>query len=71
MWNWILIFLELKLTEHEKTILKAVDKKQKHLAEYGGRIVVSKRGAIRDEFETDAGRVAYYKSLRGKVDVED
>lgn len=54
--------------EERERFIRAVKKKEKRLAKYGGRIHVSNRGAIRDVFETDEGRNAYYREIISEFD---
>lgn len=58
---WLLRLLGIIPTKEEKEILSHVRRKQRRLAKYGGRIVVGRGFSIRDEFETEEGRKAYYR----------
>lgn len=70
MLNWLLRLFGLDLTDEEREFLKNVDAKQKRLAKHGGRIVVTDRGAIYDQFDTEEGRVAYEKEVRARTGIK-
>ncbi|CAM0064124.1 hypothetical protein VPHK460_0259 [Vibrio phage K460] len=64
MWKFLRKLLGLELSSQELEILKAVETKQRHLKEFGGRIVITSKGGFRDEFDTKEGKSLYYKSIK-------
>lgn len=65
--KWLLRLLGLELSPEEKRLNDALTAKIEEMKKYGGRIVVSKGGGIRDEFDTEEGRAAYYKAVTSRV----
>ena len=65
--KWLLKLFGLELSPEEKRILTALDHKSAEMVKYGGKIVVSNSGAIRDEFETEEGRAQYYRMVLNRA----
>ncbi|MFT1654833.1 hypothetical protein ACOKQT_17935 [Vibrio cholerae] len=69
--KWLLKLLGLTLSPEEKKILDAANRKAAEMAKYGGRMVISDSGGIRDEFETEKGSAQYYRAIIKRAMKED
>lgn len=69
--KWLLKLLGLTLSPEEKRDIEVLKQKAAEMAKYGGRMVVSDSGGIRDEFETEEGRAQYYRAIIKRAMKED
>ena len=67
MWKWLMKFLGLELTHEEKMLLEALNKKQKHLDKYGGKMIITKGGGCRYEFPSREQETAYWKEVISEI----
>lgn len=67
MINFILRLFGLTLTQEEKEILKLIKAKEKHLAKFGGKMVVGKRGGLSHSFPSEQQEKAYYKEIKRRI----
>lgn len=63
MMEWLLKFLRLTLSPEEMKEVEMLKQKASEMTKYGGRMVISDSGGIRDEFETEEGRAQYYRAI--------
>lgn len=71
MLKWLIKLLGLELTQEEKLLLEAVNKKQKHLDKYGGKMIITKGGGCRHEFPSREQESAYWKEVFEEIKCVD
>ena len=65
--KWLRNLFGLELSPEEKRMFNTLDHKAAEMAKYGGKLIVSDSGAIRDEFETEEGRTQYYRMILNRA----